>query len=637
MVDLRWILETLPIGIWVARVPTGEVTYSNSEFEKILGIGAVAESRIQDAPTTYGIFDREGRPYPVDRLPFSRVASAGRPVTVDDIVIHRPDGRKVDVRAYAYPAFDDEGTLSHVVVAFIDITAEVKAKAEGEKTQSHLAFAVDHAPIVIWTIDVHGIVTMSEGAGLKSMGVRSGQLVGQNLFDLYRDHPTIPGYLRRGLSGESVWYTVTVGEATYDTWLLPLRDARRTITGAAGLSNDVSELRKLQAAAIQNDRAVALGTLAASVAHEINNPLTYMLGHLASLQGTLDRMDRILPSLPEAERAEVLALTGQMRKALEPVRAGTERIADITRDLRSFTRPASEETGSVDVRAVVDSVLKLVKKEMEARARLEVTLGATVPVEGNSARLAQVVLNLLVNAMQAVTGDRPDEDDLWIRTGTEGDTVFIEVADSGPGVPREDRERIFEPFVTTKEVGQGTGLGLFVCRNIVRDFSGKVTVGDRPGGGALFRVELPALPAADGSRGKASPEAPAGGKVASALILIVDDEPQVADMLAHQLVSAGYRARVESDAGRVLEMLTGEPESVDLVFCDLIMKKMSGMDFADALSVRAPAQLSKVVFMTGGAFTPRSRAFREGHASQCVDKPFDVLLEAGRRLSKGGA
>src|SRR5262245_55049745 len=124
MVDLRWILETLPVGLWVAEVPSGEVTYANPEFRTILGMDAVVGLQIADAPLTYGIFDREGSLYPIDRLPFSRVVATNRPAVVDDLVIHRADGSKANLRAYAFPKHADNGTLTHVVVAFIDITAE---------------------------------------------------------------------------------------------------------------------------------------------------------------------------------------------------------------------------------------------------------------------------------------------------------------------------------------------------------------------------------------------------------------------------------------------------------------------------------------------------------------------------------
>ena len=633
MLDLRWILEALPVGVWVAEVPNGQVVYANPEFRNILGMNAVEASSIHDAPATYGIFDREGRPYVVDRLPFCRVVATGRAATVDDLVIHRADGRKVNIRAFAYPLSTNGGELTHVLIAFIDATAEKTAEAECRQTESRLALAVNHAPIVIWAADAMGVVTLSEGAGLASMGVKSGELVGQNLFDLYKDHPSIPDFLRRALAGESFWYTVQVGEAVYETWVNPLTDVSGRVTGLAGLSNDVTALRKFQANAIQSDRVIALGTLAASVAHEINNPLTYMLGHLDFLGESLNQLELLTRGLAEPARHDFRDLADVMRESLEPVRTGTERIASITRELRSFSRPVVE-TALVDVQAAVDSVLKLIGKELESRAEVHVDLRKTSPVRGDPARLVQVILNLVVNAMQALPADRASTNRVSVSAADEGNAVVIEVADNGPGVHPEERERIFEPFQTTKDVGDGSGLGLFVCRSIVTAWSGTVTVDDRPGGGARFRVMLPIV------RDIAAPPLPAvvvPAPVATHFrghVMVVDDEPPVANLLRLQLEAAGYRVTLETQPERAIERLTSVSDGIDLVYCDLMMKGMSGMDLADALSTHAPSQLDRVVFMTGGAFTSRARDFRDARAACCVDKPFDVVTETACRLER---
>jgi CheY-like chemotaxis protein len=210
----------------------------------------------------------------------------------------------------------------------------------------------------------------------------------------------------------------------------------------------------------------------------------------------------------------------------------------------------------------------------------------------------------------------------------------IEVADSGPGVPLEDRDRIFEPFITTKGIGEGVGLGLFVCRNIVRGFSGTMTVGERPGGGALFRVELPAAPAGESHDAQPTPTKPAMNEAPRGHVLIIDDEVLVANSLSAELSSAGYRASVEQDPIRALETLASAGHDIDLVYCDLMMKTMSGMDLAEALLARSPAHLQKFVFMTGGAYTPRARAFRKRYTEQCVDKPFNILEETSRRIKR---
>ena len=622
--DVRWILDGLPVGVWVGALPDGRAVYSNPQFESILGTEPVPSSRIDDVPDTYGVFDAEGRPYPAERLPFSRVVATGLSVTVDDMVIHRRDGGRFAIRAFGYPLRNDAGDLTHVVVAFIDITDEMHAKVERRQMQERLTIAVEHAPIAIWATDRHGVVTLSQGAGLASLGVKSGELEGKNLFELYASHPEIPGYLRRALSGESFSYTVQSGEAIYDTWVAPLTEAGQ-VTAIVGLSHDVTHLRKLQASAIQNDRAIVLGTLAASVAHEINNPLAFMLGHLDVLAESLTRLSDGAPSPDRAAHVEA------MRESLDLVRAGTERIASITRELRTFSRPA-HEIALVDVKAAVQSVLKLVAKEVESRAVVEVELGDTPPVPADTARLVQVVLNLVINAMQALPAERRDANRVWVRTATDGPRVVIEVADNGPGVPPDDRERVFDPFLTTKDVGEGSGLGLFVCRNIVTSWGGTIAVDERPGGGARFRIVLAAArsPEAPARVGLAPPVAPAAR--ATGAILIIDDEPAVASVLRAKLARAGYQVLVETDAERGLARLLSGEDGIALVYCDLMMRGVSGMDLAAALASRAPDRLRQVVFMTGGAFTPRARDFRSAHADRCVDKPFDILAETARRL-----
>lgn len=634
MQDLSWILDSLPAGIFVGNVPDGSTAFTNPAFERIIGRRTVAGGKVRAAPQNYGLHDRQGNPYPVENLPFSRAMHSGQAVEVDDIVIHRPDGKKVNIRAFGHPAFDSAGKMTHVVVAFFDITREVAAESERRMTEAQLALAVNHAPIVIWSTDKDGIITLSEGAGLASLGVRSGQLVGMNIFELYREHPTIAGYVTRAFAGQSFSYTVQVGEAVYDTWITPLRDEHDAVAGVAALSHDVSEIRRLQSTAIQNDRVIALGTLAASVAHEINNPLTYMLGHTRRLEDGLRELEKLSGALPDAQRASMAAVLERMGSTLKTLASGTERIAGITRDLRTFSRSDSDESTHVDLRLVTRSVLQLVQKEIEARAQLKVDLGETAAVRGNEARLVQVILNLVVNAMQALPEDEPERHQITLRTCNEGRQVVVEVSDTGPGVPYERRERIFEPFVSTKEIGVGTGLGLFVSRNIVRSFGGDIVLVDQPHGGALFRVTLPQY---SKSRPPLNSE-PGSAKLASGSsagrVLVIDDESLVAQVLCAHLHSAGYQAHAEQDAKRALQTLSQDPNSYDLVFCDLMMKGMTGMELSEALKVERPEAHMKVVFMTGGAFTPKARAFLEAHAAQCVEKPFDVLVETERRLRK---
>src|SRR6185503_10000278 len=153
-----------------------------------------------------------------------------------DMVIHRKDGKKVPLRAFGHPVKDQAGNITHVIVAFTDITDEAKARADHAEFETRLKVVVDHAPVVCWSADREGVITLSEGAGLSALGVRSGDLVGKSVFDLYRDHPTISGYIRRALAGESFWYTVSVGEAVYESWITPVRAAGGEVQGILAVS-----------------------------------------------------------------------------------------------------------------------------------------------------------------------------------------------------------------------------------------------------------------------------------------------------------------------------------------------------------------------------------------------------------------
>jgi PAS domain S-box-containing protein len=634
--ELQRIIRRLPLGVWVASVPAGTVLYTNDAFEVIMGRAAGQQSRIDDAPATYGILDRAGNLYPVEQLPFSRVVRTRAPVMVDDLVIARPDGTRIDVRSYAHPLFDDAGTLTHVSVAFIDITREVRAEAERDRSAERLTMAVEHSPIMVWSLAADGTITLCVGAALEALGTTSSEQLGKNAFELYRDSPDAVAALRRVFSGETLQQVVQVGEAVFDIWMKPVKNAEGRVVEVTGVSHDIRELRRLEAAGIQSERAAALGTLAASVAHEINNPLTYMLAHSEQLAASIVELEALGERLSPALSADLLRLCALVRQDAQIVQSGTERIATITRALHTFSRPDDEASVPVDARAAVHSALELIGKELEAHATVVLELGATAPVLGQPTRLVQVILNLVMNATQSLPPSLPRQHEVRIRTATVAGDVIIEVADSGPGIPLTERERIFEPFVTTKPIGEGSGLGLFVCRNIVRGFGGNISAHDGPRGGALFRVTLPApsaalptsaaLPAPAPPASRPRPPAPP-----SANVVIIDDDARVANVLSTSLKRAGYRVTVCAAASAGLErLLSGE--DVDLVFCDLMMQGMSGMDLHAALRERAPQLLDKCVFMTGGAYSPAARQFMREHANDIVEKPFNILAEAQRRL-----
>ncbi|MBL8957345.1 MAG: response regulator [Myxococcaceae bacterium] len=592
------ILRGLPVGVFVARAPGGEHLYTNEAFDEIMGMGPADGAKAGSYSQPYGIFTRDGLPYPEEGLPFAKALKARAVVMVDDIVIHRRDGKRVHVRAYGKPLFGANDVIEAVMVTFFDITGERHA-------QLRLDLAVKYAPIIIFTLDANGVVTLSEGAGLKALGWRPGELVGKSLFEVYRGYPEVVFNTQRALAGESFTMQTRVGDAVLEGWMGPLKDATGKVTGIIGVTNDVTERHAAQAAMFRSERMAAMGTLAASVAHEINNPLAYVLEGLRSI-----------------ERELGAGTSPKVRQLLGDVKEGAERVRTITSDLQTFTRRDDEPLCAVDVSCAVRTALQMLRTQLEARARVALDLSSHVRVVASERRLVQIFMNLLLNAVHAVRDvERPGGHEIRITTRAEGADAVIEVSDTGPGVKAGLAERIFEPFVTTKPVGEGTGLGLFVCRNLVSELKGRIEVDQRREGGAVFRVRLPAEVAKQTREG--------------AHILIIDDNVNLGRVMASALELAKHHSVVVQSGREAIERLT-HGESYDVVFCDLMMKDVSGMDVYEELKAKKPGAEAALVFMTGGAFTDRARRFLSSVPNTWLQKPFDICEQVARLLEGKG-
>ncbi len=260
-----------------------------------------------------------------------------------------------------------------------------------------------------------------------------------------------------------------------------LVDDSGTHSKMIGTVQDVTEHKEMQTKLAHAERMASLGTLAGGVAHEINNPLSYVISNLEFMSGGLGGVENVVPPNWLAGTRQVLAET------LE----GAERVRRIVQDLLAFTRP-SKQMGPVDVHQVLDLAVHMASSQIRYRANLVKDYFDIPLVRGDASRLGEVAINLLINAAQAIPDGRPTENEIRVVTRTDGaDRVVIEVRDSGCGIPPEIRSRLFEPFLTTKPVGKGTGLGLSICHGIVTSLGGEITVESEVGKGSTFRVSIP--------------------------------------------------------------------------------------------------------------------------------------------------
>jgi PAS domain S-box-containing protein len=611
------ILKELPMGIWVARVPDGQFVYANEAFERILGMAARDDVGAGEYTPAYHLQDRSGRPFPEDRLPFIQAQRRRETVVVDDIVIARADGRRVYVSALGKPLFDVTGVLRHVVIAFRDITAEVETEAGADVARHKLRMALDNAPIVLFATEIDGTITVSEGAALEAMGFKSVELVGRSIYDLYRDNPQVLANHARALGGETFRTVADVGDVVLESWISPLRGPTGAIGGVMGVSTNVTERRRMERQVDRAERLAALGRLAASVAHEINNPLSYSIEALrlaGEALGTPEGAARVADLLREAAE-------------------GMERVRLITRDLKAFSRSDEEVRSPQDLSLSLSAAVKMVATRTSTRARVELALGPVATVPADPSRLVQIFVNLILNAADALPPDGAERNRIMISTRLDGPSAVVEVADNGPGVPADLRDRVFDPFFTTKPVGEGTGLGLFVTRNLVEALGGTVVLDDAPTGGARFTIRLPTTtapaPRAEPAAATPVPEAQSAEPVRRR-VLVIDDEPQLARIFGLAL-GAEYDVRVFTSGRAALAHLL-ESHPYDLVLCDLMMADVSGMQLFDDLRRLRPGLEERLVFMTGGVFDPAVADFLASVENECVDKPFDVRVEVRRLL-----
>ncbi len=387
---------------------------------------------------------------------------------------------------------------------------------------------------------------------------------------------------------------------------------------------DLTEQRQMQARLLLADRMVSVGTLAAGVAHEINNPLAYAMNNLEAvalrrLPGLVDRLREL--GGEAASAGEELAQAAAM---IDVAREGCDRMRDIVRDLRTFTRGADEDRRvPIDVRRVLDASINLAWNELRHRARLIKEYGEVPLVVANEARLGQVFLNLLVNAAQALQVGDAAENVIRVIVSTDGGgSVVIEVRDTGAGIPAEHLARIFDPFFTTKPVGVGTGLGLWICQGIVSSLGGQIVAENTPGGGASMRVVLPAAPGTSSDDTPAPRPAHVPSGAPRLRVLVVDDEVAIGRTLAIGLADE-FEVSTATSGRLALELLARDAR-FDVVLCDLMMPDISGMDVYERVAEQAPALASRFVFVTGGAFTERSRTFVERVGAPVLEKPFDL-------------
>jgi signal transduction histidine kinase/CheY-like chemotaxis protein len=382
------------------------------------------------------------------------------------------------------------------------------------------------------------------------------------------------------------------------------------LENAASVAAVVLHRLQLQSRMLQADRMASMGLLAAGVAHEINNPLTYATINLESIGQALQ-----VGSPPPSP--EELGLW--LREATH----GLQRVHRLVGELKSFSRVEEEQREPVDLNGIIQGAVNMSSSELKHRARVALELGEIPAVLGSRGRLSQVFLNLLINAAQAMEEPDAAGNQVRVRTWAEEERVLAEVQDTGQGIAPDLLGRLFEPFFSTKPVGVGTGLGLPICHGIVSSLGGQIEVESEVGRGSRFVVSLPrAIEAPEGAGASSSSLEREVSPSVHHRVLLIDDEPYVRSSIARML--GQEHEVVLAESGQAAKRVLEADEAFDLILCDLMMPGMSGIDLYEWLQRRRLGLATRMVFMTGGTCTARARAFFRRVSITTIEKPFGL-------------
>ncbi|HSP79643.1 MAG TPA: ATP-binding protein, partial [Myxococcaceae bacterium] len=554
------------------------------------------------------------RVYPEDREALERLLEDPRAAAEAPVVLRfiTRSGRTVWLQHVVMPVTDASGLCVAVEGVARDLTDRRQVEEALKLSEASFRILLEGVPEPA-AIQRDGRIIYANAALVASLGfARAEELQGRRLVEFVQEEPPSAAGQVELLTGERRLLRRDGKVRMADFVSLPLLfDGEPAVVSIA---RDVTEQRQLQTRLALADRLASMGTLAAGIAHEINNPLAFVISNLGFLADELLRQP-----FARAEGPGGWPATEEWRTVLGEAREGAERVRQIVRQLKTFSRPDEERVEPVDVHAVLDSAVMLASNEIRHRARLVREYGPVPPAMANEGRLCQVFLNLVVNAAQAIPEGAAERNEIRLRTWSGADgRVVVEVQDSGVGIAQEMLGRIFDPFYTTKPVGVGTGLGLSICHGIVSSLGGDISVESEPGRGTTVKVLLPA--AEEARQGEKPMQATQAPVMRRGRVLVVDDEPAVGRALRRILRE--HDVELATSGREALEKLEADT-SFHAILCDVMMPDLAGKDLYEAVQRTGTGMEQRFVFVSGGAFTQGAREFLARVPNPTLDKPFD--------------
>lgn len=588
------VLEAVPDGICISR--DGRVVYGNRAMAKLVGLGdpveAIGRPTLDFIDATFHEDVGQGRAAAADGVLYGP----------SEIRLKRVDGELIPVELRVVAVDDGEGR------SFLNVVRDLSAKKVAEAQALLHSTVVEQSTDGVVIANDRGRIVYANRAFCEMRDVELTAIVGRSSRDVFAamgvEGLDVPGIVDRLLEGES-WggrysYTDTQGEHHRDTRCFPVRDEEGRTLSIVALVRDTTPEVELEQQAEEARKLEAVAQLAGGLAHDVNNLLTVILGHveLLSVQSSGD------PGVQQHSQAITMA---------------AERSAALARQILSFARRRSLDPRMLDVNTVVRDHRSLLAALVSDRIALEFDFAASLaPVRVDPSVLQQVLTELVMNARDAIV----DAGTIRITAQNENTGVALSVEDDGAGMDAQTRERAFEPFFTTRDVGAGAGLGLATVHGLVTQSGGRLEIDSEPGRGTCVRILLPgarldstSIVDAGAARG-ARDESPEGHET----LLLVEDEGQLRELARRTLADAGYRVLEASNGLEALDVAAAHTEPIDLVVCDVILPGLDGVELV--LRLRAERPRLRVLLMSGYApeLGPEGRAAELG--ALFLEKPF---------------
>jgi PAS domain S-box-containing protein len=609
------LFETLQEGIYIVT-PDDKILEVNPALVRMLGYHSREELL---AKKVSEIFVDEEQRKTLTREVNSQPAPEGREIT-----LRRKDGKPIVCLNTSTAVRDTGGKIVRYQGALADITERRAIEKRLYQQQEFARRLVDSFPDLIFVVDTQRRYTFVSPKVREVLGYDPQESVGMTFGD--RTHPEERTALL------AVFDDLLLGKRNFASFEMrvrhiqgewrrirchfsPLFDEEGKIEGVVISGRDITELKRLEEQLIQAEKLAAMGQMLAGVAHELNNPLTAILGASELLR------DRV-------------GVDENSKRQLDMTHRQARRAARIVQNLLEFSRPASPQKKTLDLNAVIDRTLQLHDHSLR-RNSIEVDFRPAPglpPTVGDANQLIQVFLNLVSNAEQAIREVRPSGR-IQVRLGQRGSRIFATVQDDGPGITSDVLPKIFDPFFTTKRPGGGTGLGLSICMSIIREHGGDIEAETLPAGGSAFTVFLPVaipeeprrLSSGSDSSGSGEMMAPTLDLLKNRSILVLDDEESIRMLLAEGLSAHGLRVDCAGTAEEALSLvLHGR---FDAMLCDLNLSgsgpNADGYNVAQRLKIAAGSNKPELIYMSGdvagdGQGSSQAASFRR------LQKPFRI-------------